>query len=356
MANITLQSSNFGFLADISYIQYSNTTSGYSDRCIRIQYISSTQVICTLNSTVPPSTILSFQVYTSAGVPTQFIPNPVQVLSNAAIISSSSSSSGVSSSSSSSSIVSSTGVSSSSSFHLPFLTSSFLFLLPPTSGNSTIVQDPLGQIYNTSVDPCTTIHNPCRNGATCIYTPYNNITQTGNTLACQCFPGFFGPYCNVGFLGCENCVLTPEGGGNVTLIGLGLQFVHGIHLFGEDVDFTFGNTSTDDPGIQIMIATWAHVLTSYPSFVQYISFEAPPRGGNNHTNFTATSRRLLSTTFITNQTYPPIQITVVINNYEFSYLLRNLLMYASNNCTAYGYYWSQRYQRCLPCPSSGAVW
>jgi hypothetical protein len=132
-----------------------------------------------------------------------------------------------------------------------------------------------------SYDPCDA-SSPCRNGGKCSSSRVG-LTSTYN-LACQCLHSpiaFFGPICSFSVLGCPRCTSTFDGDRNITLVGIGLEYMLSVSVHGEPVGYHSRDTvrATDDAAIAQTIALLQSLdstaFASVTSLDTY-TFLAPP--------------------------------------------------------------------------------
>jgi hypothetical protein len=148
------------------------------------------------------------------------------------------------------------------------------------------------------VDPCLEVGlSPCENGGVCSSAPdEKDPLMMRMSCACPSTPfAFFGPTCAVGLLACPDCSSAFAGGSTISLFGLGLSSLVGIHLAETRVAYTAVKwvDRTDSYVVDNTLNLWGHPGLNA---LQVVMFKSPPITGNATANLQAQQRQLQSFT------------------------------------------------------------
>ena len=133
-----------------------------------------------------------------------------------------------------------------------------------------------------SINPCDTSLNPCSPfGSICHSTA--NISTVDPTadvqklMSCTCFQGFSGETCDLGIVGCPQCVTSMKGNATMQLLMVGAQWIRRIAVGGLLMDYNATERvyPSDVRFMTAMDANWPAAVKALPYFT-LVTFVAPP--------------------------------------------------------------------------------
>lgn len=151
-----------------------------------------------------------------------------------------------------------------------------------------------------SINPCDTALNPCSPfGSICRSTAnISTIDPTADVqklMSCTCNQGFSGETCDLGIVGCPQCVTSMKGNATMELLVVGAEWIRRIVVGGLEMDFNATERvyRTDPRFRSAMDANWPAAVKALPYFT-LVTFVAPALSA-----FTTVTTQSRSSSFVT---------------------------------------------------------